>query len=352
MARIKHSPIRSLIWVILLSFGASSAYAQSPQEIARKAYASTVLLVMENANDQPLSLGSGFFVRDDEIASNLHVVEGAVMGYAKLIGEKKKYDIAGITAIDAQRDLVILNISGGRSQALTLGNSDSVQVGESVFAVGNTQGLEGTFSQGIVSSIRDVGTDKLLQITAPISPGISGGAVLNGKAEVIGVSVVTFRGGQNLNFAIPSNYLRALIGKAGSAKPIQGVKSSTRQQSIFGDLGVKSTEGVVGTNFTYDSSQFPNGNYSLSIINKLRELVRNVYCLIVFYDLQGNPIDVSIVRYNGVIPAGLAKRVKGSVEESVEKLNNPTQPWPYVPDPPRKPKGKIEYRILDFQIAE
>jgi S1-C subfamily serine protease len=215
-----------LCWWLLLFFGASSAHAQTAQEIAKKAFRSTVLLVMEDANGQPLSLGSGFFIRDGEIASNLHVVEGAAKGYAKLVGEKTKYDIEGITAVDPGRDLVVLKFAVARSQALPLGNSDAVQVGESVYAVGNPQGLEGTFSQGIISSIREVGTDKLLQITAPISPGSSGGPVLNGKGEVIGVSFATFRGGQNLNFAIPSNYLKTLITKAGPAKPLAQAKAS------------------------------------------------------------------------------------------------------------------------------
>src|SRR5712692_5035457 len=202
-----------LCWVLLIFFGAGSSHAQTVQEIAKKAFGSAVLLVMEDGNGQPLSLGSGFFVRDGEIASNLHVVEGAARGYAKLVGEKTKYNIEGIAAVDAVRDLVVLKIADSRSQALLLGNSDVVQVGESVCAVGNPQGLEGTFSQGIVSSIREVGADKLLQITAPISPGSSGGPVLNTKGEVIGVSVATFTGGQNLNFAIPSSYLRTLLSK-------------------------------------------------------------------------------------------------------------------------------------------
>lgn len=200
MARMKRKSLGLPRWVSLMFLWVSSVHAQPTQEIARKAFGSTVLLVMEDANGQSISLGSGFFVRDGEIASNLHVVEGAARGYAKLVGEKTKYDIEGITAVDPERDLVILKISGGRSERLALGDSDIVQVGESVYAVGNPQGLEGTFSQGIVSSIREVGTDKLLQITAPISPGSSGGPVLNGKGEVIGVSVATFSGGQNLNF--------------------------------------------------------------------------------------------------------------------------------------------------------
>jgi len=74
-----------LCGAVLVLVGGSSASAQTAQEIAKKAFGSTVLLVMEDANGQPLSLGSGFFVHDGEIASNLHVVEGAAKGYAKLI---------------------------------------------------------------------------------------------------------------------------------------------------------------------------------------------------------------------------------------------------------------------------
>ena len=225
MTRTTTRSLVILSLAILLS-GASSAHAQSAQEIAKKTFASTVLLVMEDASGRPLSLGSGFFVRDGEIASNLHVVEGGTRGYAKLVGQKTKYDIEGITAVDPKWDLVVLKISAAGSPMLPLGNSDAVQVGESVYAVGNPQGLEGTFSQGIVSSIREVGTDRLLQITAPISPGSSGGPVLNTKGEVIGVSVATFRGGQNLNFAIPSSYLKALLGKAGPAKALPEVRPS------------------------------------------------------------------------------------------------------------------------------
>jgi S1-C subfamily serine protease len=139
---------------------------------------------MEDARGQPVSLGSGFFVRTGTIASNLHVVEGALRGYAKIVGQKTKHDIEGITATDTERDLVLLKISETRTPALSLGNSDSVEVGEPVYAMRNLQGLEGTFSQGIVSSIRAVGLDKLLQITAPISPGSSGGPVLNRKVTL------------------------------------------------------------------------------------------------------------------------------------------------------------------------
>lgn len=347
-----HKVFALVLSTIFLALLPSTVLAQTAQEIARKAFRSTVLLVMEDVNGQPLSLGSGFFVRDGEVASNLHVVEGAARGYAKIIGQKTKYDIEGITAVDSERDLVVLKISGARAGAVALGNSESVQVGETVYAVGNPQGLEGTFSQGIISSIREVGNDKLLQITAPISPGSSGGPVLNGKGEVIGVSVATFRGGQNLNFAIPSNYLKRLLGRVAPAKPLAQAKIAKSQHSILADLGGKSTEGVIGENFTYDGTSLLTGEYSFSLVNRLREPVRDIYCLVVFYDLEGKPIDVAMQRYSALIPGGLAKRIKGRVDESVEKLNNPTRPFPYVPEPPRRPRGRVDIRILGFQITD
>ena len=108
-----------------------------------EAFGATVLLVMEDANGQPLSLGSGFFVRDGEIASNLHVVEGAASGYAKIIDKKAKYEIEGITAVDAERDLVILKVSETRACSLALGSSDAVQIGETVYAVWKPSGIGG-----------------------------------------------------------------------------------------------------------------------------------------------------------------------------------------------------------------
>lgn len=337
---------------LLAAVGESSATAQTAQAIAKKAFGSTVLLVMEDAAGQPLSLGSGFIVGDGQIASNLHVIEGAARGYAKQVGQKAKHDIDGIVAVDPERDLVVLKVSGAGAIALTLGSSDAVQVGESVYAVGNPQGLEGTFSQGIVSSIRQVGTDKLLQITAPISPGSSGGPVLNSKGEVIGVSVATFSGGQNLNFAVPSVYLRALLEKTGPTKPMAEAKPSKAQRSILSDLGGRSVEGVVGGTFAWSNQLYEaNGEYTITLRNQLREPVKNVYCLVVFYDRDGNPLDVDMLHYQDLIPAGLGKRSSGSVDASVKRLTTP---------PSRDnqfmssfaPATKVEFRILDFEIVK
>src|SRR5258707_6577339 len=78
---------------------------QSARQIAQSIFPSVVLLVMEDANGQPISLGSGFFVQTNVIASNFHVIEGASQGYAKLIGTKTKYDITRLVGLDFTNDL-------------------------------------------------------------------------------------------------------------------------------------------------------------------------------------------------------------------------------------------------------
>lgn len=75
---------------------------------------------MEDANGQPLSLGSGFFVGDSQIATNLHVVEGAARGYAKLVGQETKFNIEGYTAIDERRDLIILKVTAFGTPVISL----------------------------------------------------------------------------------------------------------------------------------------------------------------------------------------------------------------------------------------
>ena len=348
---------------LLLLCGIPVASAQTPQQIAKKAFNSTVLLVMEGANGKLLGLGSGFFVRNGQVATNLHVVEGAARGYAKLVGQKTKYDVEGLTAIDAKRDLVILKVSTLGVPVLSLGDSDALQVGEPVYAVGNPQGLEGTFSQGIISSIRRVGTDRLLQLTAPVSPGSSGGPVLNGAGKVIGVSVATFRGGQNLNFAIPSNYLKALVAKVGTAKPLSKTKTATSERSILADLGGKSTQGVTGGRFTWSEKDGLKGivyasylRYSFSLQNHLREGVRNVRYLVIFDDDAGVPIDVEIRQYKGLIPARLAKRITGQVSDiSVKEFSTRWQPQRHIGKSYEEGfiiKTRVEFRILDFEIVE
>ena len=210
---IKSKTLRYCTSLVLLLFcRITSADILTPQEIAQKALDATVLLVMEDASGKVLGVGSGFFVRTNQIATNFHVIEGAERGIAKRVGLETEYKITSFNAIDETHDLAILQVSDASVPALPFGDSDAVVIGDTCYVAGNPKGyLEGTFSHGLISAIRELQSGKLLQLTAPISSGSSGGPVLNNKGEVVGVSVITVTGGQNLNFAVPSNYLNTII---------------------------------------------------------------------------------------------------------------------------------------------
>jgi len=302
----------------------SNARAKSARDIAEKTFPSVVMLVMQDSHGQPISLGSGFFVNEDIVATNLHVIEGAASGYVKIVGKKPKYDVAGFVVIDRQRDLVLLKVQNVKAQTLVLADSNNIAVGDEVYAIGNPQGLEGTFSKGIVSGIRKVGEDKIMQITAPISPGSSGGPVLNTQGEVIGVSVATFKGGQNLNFAIPASYLSILLPNMKSATELPvSEKSKKRRKSILDKLGTRNTEGVIGAEFTWRFNSELNGEFTFTLRNNLRHSVQDVYCLVIIYDKDHKPLDISVSRCRETIPPGLGRRTKGSFDDTVKRLTTP-----------------------------
>ena len=325
------------------------ASAQTGRTVAQATSPSVVLLVMEDANGQPMSIGSGFVVGEAVIATNLHVVEGGNSGYAKLVGQKAKFEIAGIVGLDRTHDLVLLSVKGVQVPALRLGESGTVAVGDEVFVVGNPHGLEGTFSQGIVSGVRNVGSDSFLQITAPISPGSSGGPVLNSTGEVIGIAVATFKDGQNLNFAIPASYLERLLEERKSLRPLSSLKrTSTAPSSAFKEIGGSSVRGVAGTHFAWGIelvegpvSLLSKIDFTFSLQNQLRVPVQNLKFIVIFYDRFGKPIEVYESEsqgrwdYVGVMRPGLAKRTKGSVDISVRRLT-----------------ARAEIRVLGFEVME
>ena len=214
--------------VLLLLSITTGASALTTEQLAEKALAATVFLEMKDSTGTTLSFGSGFFVKPNQIATNFHVIEGAAQGTAKLVGKYTRYQIEGIVATDKDNDLAVLKVTASGVTPLPLGDSDTVNIGAKVYVAGNPKGLEGTFSDGLISR-RESYPKKRLQMTAPISPGSSGGPVLNSAGKVIGISVAVHRAldAQNLNFAIPSNYLKALLAKARPAKPL-----SQNSQSI------------------------------------------------------------------------------------------------------------------------
>ena len=197
--------------VALMFQGKIIAQDLGPEKIAENAYKSVVTLFNEDANGNPVALGSGFFVADSIIATNFHVINNAANMEAKPIGSENKYKISGILAIDRLRDLSLLKIEGITAPPLALSDSSGVAVGNEVYAVGSPEGLEGTFSKGIISAIRSKGSDSIIQIDAAVWHGSSGGPVLNKYGHVVGVVAAGSEQGQNLNFAIAVCHLTSLM---------------------------------------------------------------------------------------------------------------------------------------------
>ena len=198
-----------MIGVLLFFYGMTVTIALTTRQIAEIALDSTVHLVFTDAQGNRWT-GSGFVVYDGHIATNHHVINNMSIGFAKLVGKEDVYPVGTVLETDKEHDLAVIKVGGIDAPVLSLGDSDTVRIGDKVYVAGNPHGLEGSFSDGIISAIRG-DPDKFFQMTAPISQGSSGGPVVNEKGEVIGVSFATFRNGQNLNFAIPVNYLKALM---------------------------------------------------------------------------------------------------------------------------------------------
>ena len=163
---------------------------------------------------------------DGKIATNLHVIEGLRHAGVEL-ASGEKYDSFSVLAFDPRKDIAIIKIPGFDLPTVPLGNSNSVQVGEPVLVVGSPLGLQGSVTTGVVSSIRDDpanGGFKVMQTDASVNPGNSGGPMVNRQSEVIGIVTFKIRGSENLNFAIPVNYLRGLMESPASAMSLDELR--------------------------------------------------------------------------------------------------------------------------------
>jgi serine protease Do len=161
------------------------------------------------------TLGTGFIVRADGwIATNMHVIVGGphVKVTLRDLRGDRELDVVEVLAASPEHDLALVRVEAHGLPVVSLGDSDAMRPGDSVVAIGNPLGLEDTVSNGLVSARRtlDAGVE-VLQISAPIAPGSSGGPIFNEKGEVIGIATAVLEQGQNLNFGMPARYLAPMM---------------------------------------------------------------------------------------------------------------------------------------------
>ena len=200
------------------------------------------------------SLGSGFiFDRDGYIITNNHVVEGADKIKVKLLdGREFKATIKGR---DPMTDLALIKIESANHDlpVLTLGDSNAMQVGDWVLAVGNPFGLSHTVTQGIISAKgRVIGAgpyDDFIQTDASINPGNSGGPLVNFNGEVVGINSAIVASGQGIGFAIPSNMAKGIIPqlkeKGSVVRGMLGVQIQMVTPELAKSFGLKEPMGAL-----------------------------------------------------------------------------------------------------------
>ena len=200
------------------------------------------------------SLGSGIIVDPTGIAlTNAHVVERATdIEVITLDGSKHRAKVIGM---DKKTDLAVLRLDDGRNsfRFARLGDSDKVQVGDWVIAVGSPYGLQSTVTAGIISAkarqIDQGPFDDFLQTDAAINPGNSGGPLVNMQGEVIGINTAIVAGGSGIGFAIPSNMARKIYtelrDKGRVTRGWLGVSIQPLSADLAREFGVKDTKGVL-----------------------------------------------------------------------------------------------------------
>ena len=217
----------SLAFVILFSC------APVPQEIEKE---KLVPLAPENVRSSIVRIvsppgnrvvGSGFFVAPDKIATNIHLIATADPISVHIRGHRITWSIRGVTAYDVRNDLVILKISG-EGIPFPIGNSDTVENGESVSAVGYIQFGHRKIMEGVIHSIRD--SDKWIRTTVNSANGNSGSPVLNSEAQVIGI-LADMDG--TYSYAIPSNALKRLLARPRLTVPVAQWQKKTRIRAFI-----------------------------------------------------------------------------------------------------------------------
>jgi len=182
-------------------------------QIADRATPSVVIVENFNEDGQKAEQGSGYvFSGDGIVITNYHVIRGAKSLNVK-VPRSQPYRVDSVLGYEIDHDVAALQVSGSSLPALSTETIEEPKVGDRVVAIGAPLGLESTVSEGIVSALRDAGTMHIIQTTASISPGSSGGPLLNEYGKVIGLTTSTVLNGQSINFVVSARHVSELLNR-------------------------------------------------------------------------------------------------------------------------------------------
>ncbi len=199
-----------MITVYMLFFCHAAYGSPTPSQIAHKSLPSVVTVVALDEEGKFRSAGTGFFLNaSGDIVTSHHVLEGC--SRARVITSKgERGEVLGILKDDPRLDLVVAKTGLRHTQPLALADGELPALGEKVICLANGTGTEAKIATGVVYGIKEAKGIQLIQLSALVSEGSSGGPVLNTAGEVIGVAMAFLSQGRGLNFAIPVDYLKTL----------------------------------------------------------------------------------------------------------------------------------------------
>lgn len=190
---------------------AKDAEILNPEALFAKLSPSVARINVMNAAGATTHTGSGVVIGPTTIVTNCHVALKGASLTARIGNDTLP---ATVDVADQEFDLCKLNVSDLNAPSVTLGNTADVRTGQRVYAIGAPQGLHLTLSDGLISSLREDPDGTILQTTAPVSPGSSGGGLFDASGRLVGIVTFQFRTGQNLNFAVPVNWLSQMRTRA------------------------------------------------------------------------------------------------------------------------------------------
>jgi S1-C subfamily serine protease len=179
----------------------------NPETLYASTAPSVVVVESLGADGQPYGRGSGVVIGPQSVITNCHVIDRAI-GVKIKSGASEFAATSGTS--DTYLDLCVLQVEGLSAPEVRRGSVKNLQVGQTVYAIGAPQGLDRTLSQGLISALRETPDGTVIQTSAAISPGSSGGGLFDAEGRLIGITTFQTKLGQNLNFALPVDWLESM----------------------------------------------------------------------------------------------------------------------------------------------
>ena len=228
------------VWTLACAFAANTI-AQTPnppkrRTLVERATQATVTILTLTPTGDTIGQGSGFLLRaNGVVVTSWHVMSGASRAVV-IVSNNERYDRVGFLDGDSIADVVLLKIPAVGLPSLAT-RTDTPPVGSRAIVIGSPYGLAKTVTEGIVSATRLVEGRELIQVSAAVNPGSSGGPVLDSAGRVFGIVASKVRGGEQLNFAVPVRYALGLYKESAPERSLSarfGSETTQPQRSLAG----------------------------------------------------------------------------------------------------------------------